>query len=104
MAQTWLLPETQSQTGQQLRRWLTAQQLPVDPLMQVDGFDLIINLVSLGMGVSLVPIRSLALYGERRAVARLEWPARFVRELAVVSRRHRAMPEHLAAFIEKVLF
>jgi len=72
--------------------------------MQLDGFDLAINLVALGMGVSLVPIRSLALYGERRAVARLDWPERFVRELAVVSRQHRQMPPHLQAFIEKVLF
>ena len=39
----------------------------VQPTMQLDNFDLIINLVALGMGISFVPIRALALYGAEAA-------------------------------------
>jgi len=72
--------------------------------MQLDSFDLIINLVALGMGVSFVPIRALALYGRKRTMQRLATPERFVRELVVLIRRNRKTPEHLAAFVENVLF
>ena len=72
--------------------------------MQLPGFDLIINLVALGMGVSFVPVRALALYGGKRRLRRLRWPDRFVRELVVVVRGNRKLPQHLEQFIENVLF
>jgi len=76
----------------------------VDPTMQLDNFDLIINLVSLGMGVSLVPIRALALYNQRQKVLRVSLPTRFTRQLVVVVRKHRKLPVHLEQFIANVLF
>lgn len=103
-AQSWLLPEDGSETGRRLRTWLKTQGLGIEPAMQLDNFDLIINLVALGMGVSCVPIRALALYGRKRALHRLPWKERFVRNLVVVVRKHRTMPEHLAQFVENVLF
>ena len=42
--------------------------------MELDNFDLIINLVAVGVGVSLVPQRSLALYARRHAIVRLPRP------------------------------
>jgi DNA-binding transcriptional LysR family regulator len=75
-----------------------------EPAMQLDNFDLIINLVSLGMGVSFVPIRALALYNQRRTLTRVPLPARFSREVVVVARKHRKLPAHLGQFIENVLF
>jgi DNA-binding transcriptional LysR family regulator len=72
--------------------------------MELDSFDLIINLVALGMGVSFVPIRALALYSRKRAITRLPWPERFERELVVVMRRNRKVPAHLAQFVDNVLF
>lgn len=41
--------------------------------MRLDNFDLIINLVALGMGVSIVPIRALAPYNQRRKS--IGWPS-----------------------------
>ncbi len=76
----------------------------IEPMMQLDNFDLIINLVALGMGVSLVPIRALALYGRKRTVRRLALPRRFSRELVVVMRQHGKVPAHLASFVQNVLF
>jgi DNA-binding transcriptional LysR family regulator len=102
--QNWLLIEEATNTGRQLRRWMARHDLEVEPVMQLDSFDLIINLVALGMGVSFVPIRALALYGRKRTLTRLPLPERFVRELVVVVRKQRKTPEHIARFVENVLF
>jgi DNA-binding transcriptional LysR family regulator len=102
--QRWLLLGEETNTGRQLRVWMRRQNLIVEPVMQLDSFDLIINLVALGMGISLVPIRALALYGRKRTLHRLPLRERFVRELVVVMRHHRKVPEHLARFVENVLF
>src|SRR6185369_2279601 len=72
--QNWLLIDERSNTGHQLRSWMRRQGWRVEPTMQLDNFDLIINLVALGMGVSFVPIRALALYNQRHAIARVSLP------------------------------
>ncbi len=102
--QNWLLLDENSNTGQHLRAWMMRQGCAVEPVMELDNFDLIINLVALGMGVSFVPIRALALYGQKRHLCRLGWPERFERELSVVLRRHRKMPPHLTQFVGNILF
>jgi len=78
--------------------------LKIEATMQLDSFDLIITLVSLGMGVSFVPMRALALYGRKKSLTRLHLPDRFERELVIVMRRHRKQPQHLADFIKNILF
>jgi DNA-binding transcriptional LysR family regulator len=102
--QNWLLLDERATTGRRLRSWMTRQGWRTEPGMQLPGFDLIINLVALGMGVSFVPVRALALYGRKQTLRRLHWPDRFVRELVVVVRRNRKLPDHLAQFVENVLF
>jgi DNA-binding transcriptional LysR family regulator len=102
--QPWLLIEERSNTGQFLRAWMRREGWGVEPAMQLDSFDLIINLVALGFGASFVPIRALALYNRKRGLARVSLPARFSRELVVVVRKQRTMPEHLRQFITNVLF
>jgi len=102
--QNWLLIREESNTGRQLRSWMKEQGLVVEPAMELDSFDLIINLVALGIGVSIVPIRALALYGKKRALLRLQIRERFVREIVVVVRKQGRTPEHLTRFIENILF
>jgi DNA-binding transcriptional LysR family regulator len=102
--QRWLLIDRQGETGRRLRRWLDGQGLLIEPAMELDSFDVLVNLVSLGLGVSLVPHRVLALYGDRRRVRRIALKQRFSRELAVVVRKSRVHPEPLASFIANVLF
>lgn len=102
--QKWLLLEESSNTGQRLRVWMSKQGWKVEPTMELDNFDLIVNLVSLGMGLSFVPIRALALYGQKRTFERVPLPERFTRELVMVVRKHRKMPPHLDRFVENVLF
>ena len=100
----WLLLETTSQTGRGLRRWMKLHGWIGEPAMELDGFDPIVNLVALGLGVSFVPHRVLALYGARRKVRRIVTRPRFSRELAVVVRRNRVQPPPLADFLASVLF
>jgi len=102
--QKWLLIEKASNTGRLLHSWIATHAWAVEPTMELDNFDLIVNLVSLGMGVSFVPTRSLALYGQKRTFERISLPERFTRELAVVIRKHRKMPQHIEQFVENVLF
>ena len=103
-AQSWLLISDESNTGQRLRRWFVGQGWKLSPSMELDSFDLIINLVALGMGVSFVPTRALALYGQKKSIRRIALQERFTRELVVVSRKRRKMPEHLSQFISNILF
>lgn len=102
--QTWLLFDEKTNTGNKLRKWMTASNLKVEPAVQLDNFDLIITLVSIGMGVSFVPIRALALYGQKKRLVRLPMKNRFERELVVLMRRRRKQPEHLKEFVENILF
>jgi DNA-binding transcriptional LysR family regulator len=102
--QNWLLIGEKSNTGRQMRAWLRRQGWKIEPTMQLDNFDLIISLVSLGMGVSLVPVRALALYNQRQKLRRISLPQRFRRELVVAVRKHRKTPAHVEEFISNVLF
>jgi DNA-binding transcriptional LysR family regulator len=103
-SQPWLALQDSTQTGRRLSAWLKSQKIRVKPAMELDNFDLIINLVIVGVGVSLVPQRALALYTRRRALTRLPYPKRFVRELVVVIRKQRRTPEHIRRFVENILF
>lgn len=102
--QVWLLINDSTNTGKQLQKWMLRHGLKVKPAMQLDSFDLVITLVSLGMGISFVPIRALALYGRKKSLVRLPFQERFERQLVVVMRKQRKMPQHLDEFIKNILF
>ncbi len=94
----------ESETGRRLANWLKSNALDPTPTVQTDSFDLMINLVSLGFGVAVVPIRALAIYGRRKAVTRISLGSTFERKLIAVARRDRKRPDHLDRFISKILF
>jgi len=103
-SQPWLALQETTQTGRRISAWLRQQKLPVKPAMELDDFDFIINLVAVGVGISLVPQRSLALYARRHSLVRVPWPKRFARELVIVVRRQRKTPEHIERFVENILY
>ncbi len=103
-AQEWLLIQEVSHTGARLRAWLRQRGWLVPHAAQLDSFDLIINLVSLGQGVSLVPQRALALYVRRRKVQRFDMAERFTREIVAIVRRNPKPPAHVAEFAGNILF
>jgi len=103
-SQRWLLVTRQSNTGKRLQAWLRDAGLWLEPALEADNFDFIVNLVSLGLGVSLVPHRVLALHPGTRPVLRVRTEPRFNRELAVVVRRESPHAAILSGFLENVLF
>jgi DNA-binding transcriptional LysR family regulator len=102
--QRWLLINRECNTGKRLYHWLGKEGFRIEPAMEVDTFDLIVNLVSLGMGVSIVPHRTLPLYLKSRSVQRIKMTPKFTRELVVVIRKNRKPPEHITQFVENILF
>ena len=102
--QNWLLLGDGSNTGRKLREWIRGHGWKLDPMMEFDSFDLIISLVALGMGASFVPVRALALYGQKKTLRRIALPDRFERELVGVRRRQRKPAVHLSEFVKNILF
>lgn len=103
-AQNWLLIDSQSRTGSLLDEWTARQKWKTRAAMEMDNFDSIIQLVALGMGASFVPHRALALHIRKRGLRRHLTPARFSRELVVVTRRSKNPPSHVAEFVRRILF
>lgn len=102
--QRWLLINRDASTGIRLRQWLAGQAWSIEPAMELDNFDVMANLVSLGLGCSIVPRRVLPVYENRRSVTRLPATRHFTRELVVVVRKSRNPPEHLTGFVGNILF
>jgi DNA-binding transcriptional LysR family regulator len=102
--QRWLLLDPTTITGGRLQSWLRSVGLRVSGEFAVDNFDLIINLVALGMGLSFVPARALSLYAHRRNVKRLPFESTFARELTVLTRKREKTALHIEHFIENILF
>lgn len=102
--QSWLLIDSGTNTGQLLRRWMKRKGLAVTPSMELDSFDLIINLVASGYGIAWVPRRALALYRRKESLVTLPFPEHFERDVVVLTRKHRRLPSHVARFVENILF
>lgn len=102
--QSWLMISSTTNTGKALRRWMKRQQLKIEPAMELDSFDLIINLVTSGFGLAFVPRRALALYRRKSALAPIQLGERFERDVVAVTRKHRKLPLHVEKFVENILF
>lgn len=102
--QPWLMITSTTNTGKGLRRWMKRQLLAVEPTMELDSFDLIINLVASGFGLALVPRRALALYRRKETLGTIALPERFERDIVAITRKHRKLPLHVEEFVENILF
>ena len=102
--QRWLMVDRKSTTGGLLRRWLEDHGFEGEPAMEINNFDLIVNMVALGLGASIVPHRALPLYLQRRRLQKLSLRPRFSRELAVVTRRTNYPKPHVEQFVKSILF
>lgn len=102
--QPWLMIDAETQTGKSLRQWMKRQKLLIQPAMELDSFDLIINLVASGFGLAFVPRRALALYRRKESIVTLPMPDFFEREIVALTRKHRKLPPHVARFVENILF
>lgn len=102
--QTWMHLSQQSHTGQKLAGWLKEQHYPHTPAMELDNFEILIQLVAMGLGASWVPRRALAAYPRKKAIQRVPLPVRFERQIVMVTRRSHTLPKHIQDLIDGVLF
>jgi DNA-binding transcriptional LysR family regulator len=102
--QRWLMIDRKSTTGALLHDWLEDHGFDCAPAMEVNNFDLIINMVALGLGASIVPHRALPLYLQRRRLQKIPLRPRFARELAVVTRKSNYPRPHVEQFVKSILF
>ena len=100
----WLMLDRKSTTGLLLHEWLEDHGFDRAPAMEVNNFDLIVNMVALGLGASIVPHRALALYLQRRRLQKVALRPKFSRELAVVTRKTNYPKPHVDQFVKSILF
>ncbi|HTI68841.1 MAG TPA: LysR family transcriptional regulator [Candidatus Limnocylindria bacterium] len=100
----WLMLDRQEIAGVALYQWLKTEGFCDEPAMELDSFDVILNLAALGLGIAAVPQRVLALYGNRKKIVRLPLKPKYSREIAVVVRKTNRSAKPLDDFVGSVLF
>ena len=94
-----------TETGKILTQWQTKRLgAPLHPMMEFDGFDLIIHSVAQGMGAALVPRRSLANFARKKQITRLPIDSPPSRTLCALARKELNRPAITQAFIDNILF
>ncbi|MES2477363.1 MAG: LysR family transcriptional regulator [Verrucomicrobiota bacterium] len=102
--QSWLLPPGKSRSRQLIEDWAAGQKVDLQPVMELEDFDLMIQFVSMGMGVAFIPRRSLSSFRRKRLLEIVHPPMELCRQLIVISPRHSKCPEHVTRFVEGILF
>ncbi len=100
----WLQITRNTNTAKGIEAWLSKNNLTFEYDMELDSFDLIANLVSLGMGYSCVPIRSLAPYNRKKKINRISLNKMFTREIVILTRKTAKLETHIQQFIDKIPF
>ena len=103
-AQAWLMPPAQSESRRLIDQWFTGLGVVPEAAMEVDSFDLMNQLVGLGLGVALVPRRSLSTFNRNKRIHRHRLPKELVRKLSVVVPNSVRTPEQVDAFVDSLLF
>lgn len=103
-SQKWLLPPVESATRGLVDSWVAALKWKIQPSIEVENYDLMVQFVSLGMGVAFVPRRALSGFARRHKLERIPVPIGISRSLVVVAPRFSSVPEHVRDFVEGILF
>lgn len=104
LQQSWLLPSAGTGTRLLLDQWMAAQSLPIQATMEMDDADLMVQLVSLNMGVALVPRRSYSNFGRKKLLQKCSLLRKLQREWIVIISKHFPPSAQATRFIEGILF
>ncbi|MCW1913346.1 LysR family transcriptional regulator [Luteolibacter sp. GHJ8] len=102
--QNWIVPPTGTRSRDCIDRWWKERKLQPNVAMEIDSFDVTIQLVALGMGAACVPRRALSTFPRKRQIRRIKLPEPMTRELAIVTPKRGSLPEHVRDFIAEILF
>lgn len=104
MRQMWLMPPPETRSRVILDDWWRDLKLKPAAAMELDSFDLMIQLVALGLGVACVPRRAVSAFPRRQQIRSCPLPAPLVRELAVIIPNRTEQPRHVVQFLDNILF
>jgi DNA-binding transcriptional LysR family regulator len=99
-----LLPPKGSEVRELISDWEARRKLRLAGAMELGSFDLMIELVSLGMGSALVPRRSLGPFRRKHLIRKILLEKPLSRSLAVVVPEVAVVPEHVREWIEGIPF
>ena len=102
--QRWLLPPEGSASRQVLESWLRGRGVEVGPEMELDSFDMMIQLVELGMGLAFVPRRALSAFRRSRKIVKLDIGEVPKREIGVFTRKLPEPSQIVEEFTKGILF
>lgn len=102
--QSWLLPRAGSGTRLIVDKWIAERSLPIQVAMEMDDADVMVQLVSLQMGVALVPRRSYSNFARKGLLRKCSLPWKLERELIVIIPKLYSPSIQATRFIEGILF
>lgn len=102
--QRWLLPPAQSTSRLIVQRWLVTRGVEVEPAMELDSFDVMVQLVELGMGVAFVPRRALSAFRRSGKLQKLDVGDAPSRHIGVLTRREPKPARAVREFVDGILF
>jgi DNA-binding transcriptional LysR family regulator len=103
-SQSWLLPPDKARTRQLIDVWARENRMELQPIMELENFDLMVQFVSMGMGAALIPRRSFGTFRRKALVRVIAPPVELSRRLIVISPQHGKCPEHVSRFVAGILF
>ncbi len=99
---SWLLIAQKTETGNLIsKRYKISQNIGI---VEMDSFDLIVNLVSMGVGCSIVPRRALASFPRKHLLKIDAIKPALCRRFAVVTKKTKKLDDTVRQFIESMLF
>jgi DNA-binding transcriptional LysR family regulator len=103
-SQSWLLPPAKSRSRQLMEEWASGNRMELPPIMELEHFDLMIQLVSMNMGAALIPRRTYGTFRRKTLVHVLSPPVELSRQMIVIAPKHGKRPEHVSRFVDGILF
>lgn len=103
-SQSWLLPPDKSCSRRLIDEWAGENRMKLQPVMELENFDLMVQFVSMGMGAAWIPRRSFGAFRRKGLVRVIAPPVELSRQLIVISPKHGKCPEHVSQFVAGILF
>ena len=100
----WLLPNETSTTRRVIDDWALTLRVRLNARTELENFDLMGQLVGMGMGVALVPRRAVGLMSQRKKLKIVSLPKVLKRELVVIRRKSNQVQDGQKEFLNKILF
>jgi len=102
--QSWILPQTNSVCRSILDEWFMQKKLEILPVMELENFDLMCQLVALGMGVAFIPKRALTAFPRKQQLQHTSLKTTPKRKVSVIGPKNTVAAKHVREFIDSILF